>query len=82
MTISEDMEILKSVALVRQANAQCKFFNSRRLHCPVCGDDCPVLEDVLSRRMILYCRACQSDFLIQIREHISLIDIHQKEEEQ
>lgn len=82
MTISEDMEILKSVAIVRQANAQCTFYNSRRLHCPVCGDSCPVFHDIINNRTVLYCRACQSDYMVQIREHISLTEIHQKEEEQ
>ena len=71
MTLSKDMEILKSVAIVRQANAQSTFYNSKKLHCPVCGDNCPVLDDVLNRRMILYCRACQSDYTIQIREHLT-----------
>lgn len=75
MTISEDMEILKSVAIVRQANAQGTFYNSRRLHCPV-------FQDIINNRIVLYCRACQSDYMVQIREHISLTEIHQKEEEQ
>lgn len=71
MTLSEDMEILKSIALVRQQNAQTSFYNSRKLYCPVCGDVCPVLQDILNNRVVLYCRACQSDYLIQIREHLT-----------
>ncbi len=74
-----DMEILKSIAIARQANAQCTFYNTRTLYCPVCGDVCPVFQDIPNRRNILYCRACQSDYIVQIREHISLTDGHQKE---
>lgn len=72
MTLSEDMEILKSIALVRQSNAQHTFYNTRRLYCPVCGDVCPVIEDILNCRHIVFCRACQSEYLIQIREHLTL----------
>lgn len=71
MTLSEDMEILKSISIVRHSVARETFYNSRKLHCPVCGDVCPVFEDVLNRRNILYCRACHSDYMVQIREHLT-----------
>ena len=72
MTLSKDMEILKSIAIVRQENAQIKFKASLKLHCPVCGDECPVFNDILNCRNILYCRACQSDYMMQIRAHLTL----------
>lgn len=81
MTLSMDMEILKSIAIARHAEAQYRFYNTRtrKLYCPVCGDVCPVFQDMLNRRNILYCRACQSDYIVQIREHQSLTDGHQNE---
>lgn len=81
MTLSEDMEILKSIAIVRQANAQCKFYNTRRLYCPVCGDVCPVIEDVLNCCNIVFCRACQSEYSIQIREHLTYNQTMEQESE-
>ena len=70
MTLSEDMEILKSISIVRHNVARDRFYNSRKLYCPVCGDGCPVFKDIPNRRNIVYCRACQSEYVIQIREHL------------
>ena len=78
MTLSEDMEILKSIAIVRHNVARGRFYNSRRLYCPVCGDVCPANEDILNCRKIVFCRACQSEYLIQIREHLFMTEISQK----
>lgn len=74
MTLSEDMEILKSISIVRHNVARDRFYNSRKQYCPVCGDVCSVFKDILNRRNILYCRACQSDYIIQIKEHLALSD--------
>ena len=71
MTLSKDMEILKSISIVRHTIAQDRFNNSMKLYCPVCGDVCPVFKDIPNRRNILYCRACQSDYMIQMREHLT-----------
>lgn len=81
MSISKDMEILKSISIVRHTVAQDRFYNSVKLNCPVCGDSCPIFKDILNRCNILYCRACQSDYIIQIREHQNLTDSHQEEDE-
>ena len=71
MTLYEDMEILKSISIAKHADAQYRFHSARNLYCPVCGDICAVFEDILNRRNILYCRGCHSDYVIQIREHLT-----------
>ena len=68
MTIEQDKEILKSVALARNQMTREYFYGGPKvkLCCPVCGDRCESWENILEREKLIYCRGCATAFVISM----------------
>lgn len=64
--ISQDMEILRIVAIVKHNFTRQLFFNAKQLYCPVCGDKCPVFQNILERETLISCRRCHTRFSCNI----------------
>ena len=66
MMISQDMEILRTVAIAKHSFTRQLFSNAKQLYCPVCGDNCPIFQDIIRRRTLIFCRRCHTEFSCNI----------------
>ena len=70
MTINQDLEILKSVAIAREGMSRKALSDPKiSLYCPLCGNICSTFENIAEKNKILYCRRCNLDYLISYRNH-------------